>query len=90
MKMSLASWETGGAKNLKVQQPAQNAKYCRERADAWVGLDLKRSRLGTPLLDAGQRKDVKVEAPPHPAQNRLLPDRNLDLGSRKEREKRLA
>ena len=51
---------------------------------------MKRSRLGTPLLDAGQRKDVKVEAPPHPAQNRLLPDRNLDLGSRKEHEKRLA
>ena len=65
-------------------------KYCRERADAWVGLDLKRSRLGTPLLDAGQRKDVKVEAPPHPAQKRLPPDRNLDLGSRKEHEKSLA
>ena len=65
-------------------------KYCRERADAWVGLDLKRSRLGTPFLDAGQRKDVKVEAPPHPAQKRSLPDRNLDLGSKNEHEKRLA
>ena len=65
-------------------------KYCRERADAWVGLDLKRSRLGTPFLGAGQRKDVKVEAPPHPAQKRSLPDRNLDLGSKNEHEKRLA
>ena len=36
-------------------------KYCRERADAWVGLDLKRSRLRTPLLEFGSLPPIKID-----------------------------